>query len=149
MEPRVKLDLIDMPQASRKRPATPDPSRIVLICFSRVQLSVTPWTLARQPPLSMGFSRQEYWSGLPCPPPEDLPNPDLLHCKWILYRPRHQGSPGILEWVSYPFSRGSSPAPTPHPLPGDRICFSISNIKGRFFTAEPPGKSQVEHWVLE
>ena len=35
----------------------------------------TPWTVAHQAPLSMGFSRQEYWSGLPCPPPGDLPNP--------------------------------------------------------------------------
>jgi len=35
---------------------------------------VTPWTVARQAPPSMGFSRQEYWSGLPCPPPWDLPN---------------------------------------------------------------------------
>ena len=35
--------------------------------------SVTPWTVAHQAPLSMGFTRQEYWSGLPCPPPEDLP----------------------------------------------------------------------------
>ena len=35
----------------------------------------TPWTVAHQAPLPMGFSRQEYWSGLPCPPPEDLPNP--------------------------------------------------------------------------
>ena len=36
--------------------------------------SVTPWTVARQVPPSMGFSRQEYWSGLLCPPPEDLPD---------------------------------------------------------------------------
>ena len=36
---------------------------------------VTPWTVAHQAPLFMGFSRQEYWSGLPCPPPGDLPNP--------------------------------------------------------------------------
>ena len=42
--------------------------------FSRVQPFVTPWTVARQAPLSMGFSRQEYWSGLPCPPPGDLPD---------------------------------------------------------------------------
>ena len=41
--------------------------------FRRVRLSVTPWTAAHQAPLSMGFSRQEYWSGLPCPPPGDLP----------------------------------------------------------------------------
>ena len=39
--------------------------------------SVTPWTVDCQAPLSMGFSRQEYWSGLPCPPPEDLPNPGI------------------------------------------------------------------------
>ena len=36
-----------------------------------------PWTIAHQAPLSMGFSRQEYWSGLPRPPPGDLPNPDI------------------------------------------------------------------------
>ena len=36
---------------------------------------MTPWTVARQAPLSMGFYRQEYWSGLPRPPPGDLPNP--------------------------------------------------------------------------
>ena len=35
------------------------------------------WTVAHQTPLSMGFSKQEYWSGLPCPPPEDLPNPGI------------------------------------------------------------------------
>ena len=47
----------------------------VLSCFSHVQLFVTPWTVALQDPQSLGFSRQEYWSGLPCPPPRDLPNP--------------------------------------------------------------------------
>ena len=36
-----------------------------------------PWTVAPQAPLSMGFSRQEYWSGLPCPPPGDLPDPGI------------------------------------------------------------------------
>ena len=40
-------------------------------------LSATPWTVAHQAPLSMGFSRQEYWSGLPCPPPGDLPDPGI------------------------------------------------------------------------
>ena len=44
----------------------------MLSCFSHVWLFVTPWTVASQAPLSMGFSRQEYWSGLPCPPPGDL-----------------------------------------------------------------------------
>ena len=37
----------------------------------------TPWTVARQAPRSMGFSRQDYWSGLPCPPPGDLPKPGM------------------------------------------------------------------------
>ena len=45
--------------------------------LSRVRLFATPWTVARQAPLSMGFSRQEYWSGLPFPSPEDLPNPEI------------------------------------------------------------------------
>ena len=45
--------------------------------FSRVQLCVTQWTVAHQTPLSMGFSRQEYWSGLPRLPPRDLPNPGI------------------------------------------------------------------------
>ena len=42
-------------------------------CFRRVRLSATPWTAAHQAPLSMGFSRREYWSGLPFPSPGDLP----------------------------------------------------------------------------
>ena len=44
---------------------------------SRVRLFATPWTVAHQVPLSMGFSRQEYWSGLPFPSPGDLPNPGI------------------------------------------------------------------------
>ena len=46
-------------------------------CFSYVQLFLTPWTVPQQAPLSMGFSRQEYWSELPCPPPRDLPDPGI------------------------------------------------------------------------
>ena len=49
----------------------------VLSRFSHVPLFVTPWTVAHQAPLSMGFSRQEYWSGLPCPPPGRLSNPGI------------------------------------------------------------------------
>ena len=45
--------------------------------LSRVQLFATLWTAACQAPLSTGFSRQEYWSGLPCPSPGDLPNPGI------------------------------------------------------------------------
>ena len=45
--------------------------------LSLVQFFVTLWTVAHQVPLSMGFSRQEYWSGLPCPPPGDLSKPEM------------------------------------------------------------------------
>ena len=45
--------------------------------LSRVRLFVTPWTVAHQAPLTMGFSRQEYWSGLPFPSPGDLPDPGI------------------------------------------------------------------------
>ena len=55
-------------------PHTPQESESVSR-FSRVQLFVTPWTIAHQAPLSMGFPRQ-YWSGLPFPP-EDLSNPGI------------------------------------------------------------------------
>ena len=58
------------------------------LCFSEcmcgqslscVLLFATPWTVAHQASLSMGFSRQEYWSGLPSPPPGDLPDPGFKH----------------------------------------------------------------------
>ena len=45
--------------------------------LSRVRLFATPWTVAHQAPPSMGFSRQEYWSGLPLPSPGDLPHPGI------------------------------------------------------------------------
>ena len=45
--------------------------------LSRVRLFATPWTVAHQVPLSMEFSRQEYWSGLPFPSPADLPDPGI------------------------------------------------------------------------
>ena len=49
----------------------------VLCCFSHVQLFATLWTVDLQVPLSMGFSRQEYWSGSPCSPARNLPNPGI------------------------------------------------------------------------
>ena len=45
--------------------------------LSRVRLFATPWTVAHRAPPSMGFSRQEYWSGLPFPSPGDLPDPGM------------------------------------------------------------------------
>ena len=61
--------------------------------LGRVRRFVTPWTIAYQVPPSMGFSKQEYWSGLPFPSP-DLPNPGiepgLPHCRQTLHRLSHQ-----------------------------------------------------------
>ena len=73
------------------------PTVCVLSLFHCFQLSVTPWTIAHQAPLSVGFSRQEYWSELPCPPPGDCPNPGIepgypsLQADSLLLS--HQGSP--------------------------------------------------------
>ena len=67
--------------------------------LSHVQLSVTPWTVARQAPLSMGLSRQEYCSGLPFPPPGNLPDPGIepgsltSPALAVLYRYCHLGNP--------------------------------------------------------
>ena len=51
-----------------------DWKKVKVLVLSRVQLFVTPWNVAHQAALSMGFSRQEYWNGLPFPSPGDLPN---------------------------------------------------------------------------
>ena len=71
--------------------------------LSRIQLFVTPWTVAYRASPSMEFSRQEYWSGLPFTPPGDLPNPGiepgLLHCRQTLYCLSHQES--IRTYITY------------------------------------------------
>ena len=51
--------------------------RVVLSRLSHIQLFATPWTVAHQLLCPWGFSRQEYWSALPCPPPGDVPNPGI------------------------------------------------------------------------
>ena len=79
--------------------------------LSHVRLSATPRAAAHQAPPSMGFSRQEYWSGLPFPYSGDLPDPGLELSSPTLqadYRLSHQRNPRILEWVAYPFSWGTS-----------------------------------------
>ena len=53
-------------------------TKYLRVCMLRhVQLFATLWTVARQTPLFMGFSRQEYWSGLPFPVPRDIPDPGI------------------------------------------------------------------------
>ena len=74
----------------------------------RLGLSANPWTVTRQAPLSMGFSRQEYWSGLPFPSPGDLPDPGI-----------EPSSPALSHWqvdalpLSYPCKEGELGIPTP------------------------------------
>ena len=55
----------------------PHPPRVYTCVLDSVGLFATPWTVAHQAPLSMGFFRQEYWSRLPLPTPGDLPNPGI------------------------------------------------------------------------
>ena len=85
--PRASLQSRDCrsksPEANLKSPLARDGTSwaLISVCapspFSRVRLFETWWTVARLSPLSMGFSRQEYWSGLPCPLPGDLPDPGI------------------------------------------------------------------------
>ena len=77
----------------------PAPVLCFLCChFSRVQLSVTQWTVACQAPLSMGFPRQEYWTGLPCPSPGHLPDlgmePESPSLQTDSVPLSHPGNPG-------------------------------------------------------
>ena len=146
----------------------------MLSCFCCVWLCVTPWTVACQAHLFMGFSRQEHWNGLLCPPPEDPPNPgikleSLTFLHWqagflplvppgkqahfhILKvkvtqllgtpcEPMDYSIPGILqarilEWVAFPFSRGSS-----QPRDGAQV----SHIASGFFTSWTTREAQ-EYW---
>ena len=65
-----------------------EPLNRCVCVLSHVRLFATPWTIAHQVPLSMEFSRQEYWSGLPCPTPGDLPAPfpmSPFQCKRLLH----------------------------------------------------------------
>ena len=75
--------------------------------LSRVWLFVTPWTIQsmNSPGQNTGVGSCSLLQGIF---PTQGSNPGLLHCRWILHQLSHQGSPRILEWVAYPFSRGCS-----------------------------------------
>ena len=87
----------------------------VLSCFSRVWRFATPWTIPHQAPLSMGFSWQEYWSGLPCPTPGNLPDPGIktttpvslaLKADFFFFLLlSHQGSPRLFMFPHRPTQR--------------------------------------------
>ena len=92
----------------------------MLSCFSHVWLFVTLWTVAHQTPLSMGFSRQEYWSGLPCPSPGHLPDPGtelslalaggffttsttIHNMKWNQGTGKDWTNYGMLSYINHPY----------------------------------------------
>ena len=107
--------------------------------LSCIWLFETPWTVTCQAPLSKGLSRQEYWSGLPCSPPGDLPEPGLLHCKQTLYCLNQEESPRVVEWIAYPFFRGSSQP---------RNWTGVSWIAGRLaLSADLPGKPYLSTYL--
>ena len=123
-----------------------------LICYESESVShsimsdslVTPWTVVLQTPLSMKFSRQEYWSGQLFPSPEDLPNlgfepgSPLLKADALLSEPPGK-SPRILGWVvAYPFSSRSS-QPGIEPVP--------PALEGRILTTDPPGKPLIGKYL--
>ena len=90
-------------------------SACVLSSFSYAWLCTALWTVAHQAPLSMGFSRQAYWSELPCPPPEDLPTPGIKPESLLC----------LLHWQA-----GSLPlAPPGKPLYTQHYCQMSSSIQ--------------------
>ena len=104
-------------------------------CAAELSRSVMPYSLQSHGlyPTRLicpwGFSRQEYWSGLPCRHPGDLSNPGIEprspHCRRILYHLSHQWSSCILEWIAYSFTRESAQP---------KNWTEISFIVGEFFT---------------
>ena len=109
-------------------PSSPSRDAHAVLIAQLCQLFPTPWTVAHQAPLSMGFSRKNAGVGslslLQGIFPTQGLNPGLLHCRQIPYHLNHQASPRKLGWVAYPFSRGSS-------QPRDRT--RVSCIAGGFF----------------
>ena len=79
-------------------------SFFTVLCSSAqsCRLFVTPWTVAHQAPLSVGFSRQECWSGLPCPPPGNLPNPEIEPRSPALRVDSLPSEPPGTPWWKYP-----------------------------------------------
>ena len=103
--------------------------------FSRVWLFVTSWSIQSMgsPGQNTGVGSCSILQGIF--PTQGL-NPGLPNCRQILYQLSHQGSPRILEWVAYPFSRGSSQP---------RTQTRVSCIAGEFFTSWATRESPVKH----
>ena len=86
---------------------------VLCLVAQHVWLCAAPWTVDCQAPLSMGIHQARILEWVAMPPrlsfrESSQPRECLPHCRWILYHLSHQGSPRILQWVAYPFPRGSS-----------------------------------------
>ena len=113
--------------------------------LSRVQLLVTPWTVAYQAPPSMGFSRQEYWSAVPLSSLSESES-EVTHSCPTLCNPMDCSLPGsslhgilqarVLKWVAISFSRGSS---------GPRDRTRVSCIPGRHFKLWATREARYSH----
>ena len=121
--------------------------------LSHVQLYATPWTVACQAPLSMRFSKQEYWSGLPCPPPGDLPDPGirthiiLRHPGWAseFFTTVSPGKPCVLSVNHFKSSQSSLQGRARAPLQWSVLHSSVSWLSHyallsvfRCFSPPPP-----------
>ena len=122
--------------------------------LSRVRLLATPWTATYQVPPTLGFSKQEYWSGMPLPSPqvalvlknspanaEDISESESCSVVYDSLQPHGLYSPWnhqarILEWVTFPFSRGSSQP---------RDWTQVSRIAGGILTCWATREAQ-EYW---
>ena len=116
----------------------------MLSCFHCVWLFATLWTVAHQDPLSMGFSRQEYWSGLPCLPPGDLPDPGIKLASPALaadfFTPRATWESSVFIYLSWKLTRYLQ-----------RFFFLLCCTVYRILVPWPgiePLPSPVETWIL-
>ena len=88
-ESKLDFGIIGVPEGQRERKSNNKwENKMFLNWGVSVPLFAIPWTVAFEAPLSMGFSKQEYWSGLPCPPPGFRPT-DRIHVSCISYMDRH------------------------------------------------------------
>ena len=133
--------------------------------LSRVQLFATPWTVAHQAPLSMGFSRQGYWSGLPFPSPGNLPHPGVeprsptWQADALTSEPpgklNHQAPPSMgfsrqEYWSGLPFP---SPADLPNPgiEPGSPHCRqTLNHLSHQMFRSGQSDECEcLPHWTFD
>ena len=119
---------------TREIPGVFIPRACVLSGFSLLQFFVTHWTAAHQALLSIGFFRQEYWNGLLCPPPGDLPNPGV--------KPESLISPALAggfftvstTWEAHLYYKGQQMLPNRTPMPPTPLHHHLPKSRSRAHT---------------